>query len=100
MKTVYLDEDFCCHVANPDCTLKAVETDVFDTFCDSYIECHRFVPLGEVWNSPDGTAFEGEMFSPCKDCSEFEEDQRAYERQQLAEYEALINELFAEVAAE
>lgn len=100
MKTIYLDEDFCCHVTNPDCTLMAIETDEFDNFCDSYIECHRYIPSGESWTSPDGSVFVGEMISPYRDCSEAEEEQRDYERQLIAEYETLIDELYSEVTAE
>lgn len=98
MKTIYIDSDFKCHVSD-DGTMKAIETDVFDGKCDAYIEGFRFVPSGESWMRSDGVVFSGEMVSPWKDYKELEAAQRAYERSLLAEYEALINELYAEVTS-
>ena len=99
MRTIYIDSDFRCHVSN-DGSLTAVETDVFDGKCDAYIEGYRFVPNGEIWTREDGTEIHGEMVSPWKPYSELETAQRAVERQMLAEYETLINELYSEVTAE
>ena len=84
MKTIYLDSDYKCHVSNPDSTLMAVETDVFDGKCDAYIEGYRFVPAGEVWTRPDGAAFHGEMQTPWKLWQELDAAQRNYEREQYA----------------
>lgn len=98
MKTVYLDSDFKCHVAD-DGTLTQVETAFFDGKCDGFIEGYRFVPAGESWTRSDGVVFSGEMITPWKDFSELDRAQREYEQQLLAEYEALINELYEEVTA-
>lgn len=98
MKTVYLDSDFKCHVAD-DGTLTQVETSFFDGKCDGFIEGYRFVPAGESWTRSDGVVFSGEMITPWKDFSELDRAQREYEQQLLAEYEALINELYEEVTA-
>ena len=97
MKTIYIDSDFKCHISN-DGTMTTVETDCFDGKCDSFVEGYRFVPSGESWTRADGTIFRGEMISPWKPYAELDAAQRSYERQLLAEYEALINELYQEVA--
>ena len=96
MKTIYIDSDFKCHITD-DGTRRAVETDFFDDKCDAFIEGYRFVPLGETWTRSDDEVFEGEMVSTWKDYAELDAAQRAYEHERLAEYEALIDELYAEV---
>jgi hypothetical protein len=96
LRTIYIDSDFCCHAVN-DGSLTAVETDAFDGKCDAYIEGYRFVPNGKIWTREDGVEIHGEMISPWKPYSELESAQREVERQMLAEYEALIDELYAEV---
>lgn len=98
MKTIYVDADFKCHAAG-DGTMRPVETDFFDGKCDIFLEGYRFVPAGESWTRPDGTVFHGEMIVPWKPFGELDKAQRAYERQLLAEYEALIDELYREVTA-
>ena len=96
MKTIYIDSDYKCHVTD-DGTMTAVETDFFDGRCDAYIEGYRFVPDGESWTRADGVIFEGEMIAPWKDYSQLDSAQRQYEQEKLADYEALINELYEEV---
>lgn len=85
MRTIYIDSDFKCHVAN-DGTMTAVETDLFDGKCETFIEGHRFVPHGEKWTRYDGYVFSGLMVVPWKPYHELEDVQREYERQLLAEY--------------
>lgn len=85
MKTIYLDSDFKCHVAN-DGTRETIETDFFDDKCDAFIEGYRFVPSGETWTRSDGAVFHGEMIAPWKDYTELDNAQREYEKQLLAEY--------------
>ena len=85
MKTIYIDSDFKCHIAN-DGNMTAVETDFFDGRCDAYVEGFRLVPEGEAWTRKDGATFQGQMISPWKDYSELETAQLDYERQLLAEY--------------
>lgn len=96
MKKIYIDAEFKCHTS-PDVTFREVETDFFDGKCDTYIEGYRLVPNDEQWISSDGTAFNGEMIAPWKNYTELESAQIAYEREKLAEYESLIDELYAEV---
>ena len=96
MKTIYLDSDFKCHMADPG-TGKTVETDDFNERCDAFIEGCRFIPAGESWTREDGEVFRGEAFFPWKDDRELEQAQRLYEQEKLAEYETLINELYEEV---
>lgn len=81
---IYIDSEYKCHVSNND-DFRAVETDLFDGKCDSYIEGYRYVPNGETWVRKDGTAFAGEMFAPWKSFAELDEAQREYERQEMAE---------------
>lgn len=85
MKTIYIDSDFKCHVTN-DGTMVAIETDVFDGKCDTFIEGYRFVPEGKSWTRSDGKTFEGQMVSPWKDYSTLDLAQRQYEKELLAEY--------------
>ena len=72
MKTIYIDAEFKCHVAN-DGTMTAVETDFFDGKCDTFVEgyCHT---IGE-----NGTAI-----YPWKDYDELDNIQREYEQEQAA----------------
>lgn len=93
---IYIDSEYKCHTSN-DGTMTAIETDFFDGKCDAFVEGYRFIPSGETWTSSDGVVFHGEMISPWKDYAELDNAQREYERQQLAEYENLINELYEQV---
>ena len=95
---IYIDSDFKCHISN-DGTMNECETDFFDGKCAEYIEGYRHIPSGAVWVRSDGVSFHGEVTFPWKPIEELEGAQRAYERQLLAEYEALINELYSEVTA-
>lgn len=88
--TIYIDNDFKCHISNPEGTYTAVETTAFDGKCDAYIDGYRFLPESETWTRPDGVVFQGEMIAPWKDLRELDEAQRAYEREQL---EAMAAEL-------
>jgi hypothetical protein len=97
MKTIYIDNDYRCHAANPDGAFREVETDAFDGKCDAYINGYRYIPAGESWTREDGEVFKGEMIAPAVDYAELDDVQRDY---MLAEYEALINELYSEVTAE
>ena len=92
MRTIYLDSDFKCHVTD-DGTFASFETDFFDGKCDTFIEGYRFVPAGEVWTRPAGVVFTGEMISPHMDYAALDKAQRAYEQQQLAQYEAALSEI-------
>ena len=67
--TIYLDDDFKCHVEN-DGTMREVETDFFDGKCTEFIEGYRFVPDGESWTREDGAVFTGEMIAPWRDYTE------------------------------
>lgn len=96
MRTIYIDSEYKCHTSNNG-TMAAVETDFFDGKCVEFIEGFRFVPSCESWTRSDGVVFHGEMIAPWKNYSELDNAQREHERQLIAEYEALINELYAEV---
>lgn len=92
MRTIYLDSDFKCHIADNG-TLTAIETDFFDGKCDTFIEGYRFVPSGESWTCSNGVVFHGEMIAPWKDFRKLDSAQREYERQLLAEYEIALSEI-------
>lgn len=91
MKTIYIDSEFKCHIAN-DGTMIAIETDAFDGKCDAYIEGYRFVPSGKSWTRSDGEIFHGEMITPWKDYGELDDAQRKYERE-LLENSVPVSEL-------
>ena len=98
MRTIYIDSEFKCHPTN-DGTMDEIQTDFFDNKCEKFIEGYRFVPFGESWTRSDGVVFHGEMIAPWMPYAELENAQREYERGLLEEYEALVNELYAEVTA-
>ena len=91
---IYIDADYKCHISD-DGTMTAVETDFFDGKCSQYIEGYRYVPAGQTWVRADRTAFPGEMITPWKPWEELDDAQRAYERQQLADYEQALSEIEA-----
>ena len=82
--TIYIDNDYRCHISNPDGTLTAVETDAFDGKCPAYIEGYRYIPAGESWTRPDGVVFGGEMIAPWRDWRTLDAAQRDNEREQYA----------------
>ena len=92
MKTIYLDSDYKCHLAD-DGTRTTVETDFFDGICDAMVEGYRFVPAGKTWTMDDGTVFHGEMIAPWKPCGELDKAQREYERELMAEYAEALKTL-------
>lgn len=96
---IYIDSEFKCH-ASDDGTMTAVETDVFDGKCDTYVEGYRFIPAGQTWTRADGVIFTGEMISPWKPWAELDAAQREYEREQYqtvvaqnGEYETALSEI-------
>lgn len=89
MKTIYLDEDFKCHLSADNTTME-IQTDFFDGKCQTFIEGYRFVPDGESWTREDGTVFTGEMVAPWKSYSELDAAQREYEREQSADMRAAL----------
>lgn len=87
MKTIYIDSDFKCHVAD-DGTMTAVETDFFDGRCDAFIEGYRYVPIGDSWIRSDGIVFHGQMIAPWKDSVLLSAYQAQYEIMQAELNEA------------
>lgn len=94
MKTIYIDSEFKCHVAD-DGTMTAVETDVFDGKCDTFIEGYRYIPEGQSWTREDGTVFRGQMVAPWRDYGLLAAAQAQYEKDQAesAELEAAFQYL-------
>ena len=83
--TIYIDNEYKCYTSEAE-GLRAIETDVFDGKCQTFIEGYRFVPEGESWMREDGIVFAGQMVSPWKDYKILDAAQREYERQLMAEY--------------
>lgn len=78
MTTIYIDSDFKCHVTN-DGTLTPVETDFFNSKCQTFIEGYRFIPDGKSWTRSDGVVFTGEMVAPWKPYTDLAAAQAQYE---------------------
>lgn len=94
--TIYIDNDYKCHVSPGD-GLTAVETDAFDGKCRQYIEGYRFVPAGESWEREDGEVFYGEMISPWRPYEILAELQAVYEEEQAKatkEIAAIVEEVY------
>ena len=86
MRTVYVDNEYKCHLID-DGTMTAIETDFFDGSCDELVEGYC------IKTTSDGCR----KIYPWKPTHELDVAQRDYERQLLAEYEAVIDELYSEV---
>lgn len=86
---VFIDSEYMCHISNPDGNYHEKEIVLFNGKCTEFIEGYTCKPY-------EG----GDMITPWKPFDELDSAQREYERQLLAEYEALINELYTEVTAE
>ena len=87
MRTIYIDSEYLCHITN-DGSMTAVETDIFDGRCDSFVEGYRYIPKDESWTRSDGVVFHGEMIAPFKPYSELAAAQRQYEADQTELLEA------------
>lgn len=93
--TIYIDNEFKCHVSN-DGTMREVEAPKkFNDKCTAYIEGHRLVPDGETWMREDGKVFKGEMLTVWRDDTLLDEFQAQYEAQQhtINKYEAALTEI-------
>lgn len=84
---VYVDKNYKCH-ASSDGTMREVNSDFFNDKCPTFID-------GYCYDDSKGYPH----IYPYKPFNELYAAQRVYEKSQLAEYEALINELYAEVTA-
>ena len=82
---IYIDENYKCHISNPDGKFKEYDEHFFDDKCQAFIEGHRYIPSGENWTREDGVVFQGLMISPWKDSDELDAAQRSYEQEQLAD---------------
>jgi hypothetical protein len=80
--TVYLDNDYKCHVSGEG--MRAYEADFFDGKCNTFIEGYRIVPEDEQWMREDGVVFRGLMIAPWKDYAILAAAQQGYE-ESLAE---------------
>ena len=85
---IYIDADYRCHASDPDGIYRAVAHPFFDGKCPAFIE-------GYCYDDSKGTIH----IYPWKPLAKLEAAQQEYEKQLLAEYEALINELYEEATA-
>ena len=83
----YIDDEYKCHVSNPNGEYREIDKDLFNGKCDTFIEGHRYLPPGESWTREDGKVFNNEMFSPWKNYDELDAAQREYEHEKLADAE-------------
>lgn len=90
---IYIDSDFKCHTANPEGAFREFDAVFFNGKCPTFIEGYRYVPAGESWTSPEGTAFPGEMIAPWKPYEELDTAQRNYEQQLIADMETALHTL-------
>lgn len=91
---IYIDENYKCHVSNPDGIYTEIDTPKqFNGKCTAYIEGYRVRPEGYTYIREDGFVFgpEGTSVSPWRDLALLQEFQTQYE-QQLAETEAIKTE--------
>lgn len=58
MKTIYLDNNYMCHLEN-DGTRTEIQTDVFDSTADGAIPYYRHIPEGATWNNGKGLVIHG-----------------------------------------
>ena len=80
MRTIYIDSDFKCHVADVS-TGRAVETKNFDGKCDTFVEGYCY----DIRNDCI-------QIYPVKPFGELDAAQREYERNLLKEYESALAE--------
>lgn len=84
---IYIDDEFKCHVTNPNGDYKEVETDFFNNKCNAFIEGYYFVPESKSGTCSDGVVFQAKMVAPWKPYDELDAAQREYEREKLADAE-------------
>lgn len=95
MRTVYLDENFCCHLENnEDGSWMEFATDKLDHLAPEVIESYRLIPEGYSWTNLDGVTFQGEMVAPWVINSKLDAIQRAYEGNKLADAENALRIMF------
>lgn len=95
MKTIYLDEAYCCHLS-AEGTVQAVETDLFDVLCDGAVSCYRLIPAGQAWTGPDGRVLSGPFVQAVVSPDAIQRQHEADEAAHLEELGALIEEIYNE----
>ena len=91
MKTIYIDSDFKCHIAD-DGTMRAVETAFFDDKCDELITGYRCIPKDEYWTREDGKVFTNQI-TPWRDLDELDKAQREHDRALILDMQNALNNL-------
>ena len=76
---IYIDSECKCHTSNPHGDLREFDVEKFNGKCQTFIEGHRYCPLGESYVRSDGEIFHGECIVPWKDLNELDAAQAQYE---------------------
>ena len=58
MRTIYLDDDYMCHLED-DGKRTEIQTDIFDGMVDGAIPFFRYIPDGVEWTDKAGRVFHG-----------------------------------------
>ena len=97
--TVYIDDDYKCHVT-PIAGARSIDDTFFDNKCPNLIESYRYVPAEATWAREDGVAFAGPMIAPWRDIRQYDGEQQQYLLDKLAalqsenvEYESALSEI-------
>lgn len=98
MKTIYLDENYMCHLEDAQ-GRTAVETDVFDGTANSAIPYYRFIPQGDTWTDEKGRVFHG-IFIQATDSKAIDFATQTETAEQLAENIALATSYLDDEQAE
>lgn len=93
---IFVDGQFHVHTEAAEGT-SPIDTDVFEGMPEPVVCCYRFVPEGKTCQKPNGDTVYGPFVQPFVTEKELERVWRDYERKLIAQYEALINQLYEEV---
>ena len=88
---VYLDNEFKCHSDNSNGGYRDVEVAYFNGKCKTFVEGHRYIPLGEIFIDSTGAINEGSIIDAWKPYPELAAAQLQYELM-MAEAEAAYRE--------
>jgi hypothetical protein len=79
MRTIFIDDEYKCHVNNEDGLYEPIETEEFDGKCDAYIEGYRYIPSERILNYGNGVLIQGKAIMPWKNYAELAKAQEKYE---------------------
>lgn len=68
MRTIYIDDDYMCHLEDAQGRTE-IQTDVFDGTVDEAIQFYRYIPQGKEWADSKGRILHG-LFVQATDSAE------------------------------